>query len=825
MKKLIILLVLSLVLILPLVSSQSLNDDVRAYYKLDKTSGDVKDELDNFNGTNLGATRGVQGLVNQSFDFNSGDWVNLTDSLNTDTFTASVWINPDNLGTSSDRTAIIAQDDSFVIGYRGSTDEILFIAGSSADTDDPVFTGVLSDHLSNGKWTHLAMSFNGTHSKAYINGTLMNQTTFQHEDNSNLIKLGERIQSGWATNLDADIDEVGIWKEALNDAQIKFLFENNATYPFSSGSAIDLNSPANNTITINKNITFNASLNAELIGSSYFSENSTLHIWHQNGTLYRTNSTVFSGTNKNETAIFNEKNIDFGDFKWNVLGTFSNSTNNISSFSPFNRTFSINRFEIIGESFSASTYDTDSQNFEINLSTDPSADLFSSSLIYNGTSYLADIEEIGSGNYTIRRNIDIPSLENTDNLEFFWDVTLQVDDDFSTQQTPTNQQTVIPSDFETSAGDGTINFTLLHEEDLEEAEAIFKADFVWYLGNGTVTKNESFELNKDNSFLFNSTPNNQTMFLSSKIELTNATTDINTSLSKRIYQFNKLPISQNTTQIDLLLPNKTSSRNVIIEIKDEGLIPLSDRLVKIDRFFPGLGSFKNVETRITDNFGQFSSKLVEDDVIYRFRFFDLDNNLLKTEDSITISCRSTICVLPFVIEDTDNVFGRFDNTEGFEYDFVFSDSTNITSFTWNDVTNDLSSVRLEVTRYSTNGSSIVCNVESTSATNTLICDVGSSRGSYVAEIFRTALSGNEIRIDSLSFEVSNPSSIFGLEGLMWSFILLMIMIGIGTFSPVAGIVLYLLGFIILGSVGIVYVHPALIVAQIILGVLFIWALR
>jgi hypothetical protein len=51
------------------------------------------------------------------------------------------------------------------------------------------------------------------------------------------------------------------------------------------------------------------------------------------------------------------------------------------------------------------------------------------------------------------------------------------------------------------------------------------------------------------------------------------------------------------------------------------------------------------------------------------------------------------------------------------------------------------------------------------------------------------------------------------------------MMAIGIFSPVVGIVLYLTGFILLGLTGIVYIHPGILIAEIIIGVMFIWAFR
>jgi len=79
--------------------------------------------------------------------------------------------------------------------------------------------------------------------------------------------------------------------------------------------------------------------------------------------------------------------------------------------------------------------------------------------------------------------------------------------------------------------------------------------------------------------------------------------------------------------------------------------------------------------------------------------------------------------------------------------------------------------------------------------------------------------------DYYGVKVGDLVDIFGLEGLLWGFILLFTLISVGSFNPAVGIVLYLAGFIVLGAIGIISVSPAIFFAQLIIGILFIWAVR
>ena len=61
--------------------------------------------------------------------------------------------------------------------------------------------------------------------------------------------------------------------------------------------------------------------------------------------------------------------------------------------------------------------------------------------------------------------------------------------------------------------------------------------------------------------------------------------------------------------------------------------------------------------------------------------------------------------------------------------------------------------------------------------------------------------------------------------MMWGFILLFTLVLFGLWSPVVGVVVYLIGFIILSVTQIVFISPIIMIVNIVLGVLAIWALK
>ena len=794
------------------------NDNLMFYYDFEESSGDVVNRLNSSinNGTIVNSpTRGVPGIIGNGIRFDGDDGtmdiVNITSLLNPGTtlthWSIGVWINS------------TAKSDGDAVGGGSTFGNLLVEDGAGTLVASVTTCGDLSISAADYQprfWSFVVITGNETGCFLYHNGTLSASNTANGSLEANqAIVIGSGGLSGqWGGTID---EFFFINSSSISAEQVSNLYDSGAGvfYP-SSEIQVVLNSPANGLSTIEKSIEFNATLFATNANLS----NATLFIWNSTGDIINQTTNTISG--ETNITIWNVTITSSGSFVWNVLGVGTNSTTDIfEGYATTNSSFSIEEFEVIDENFQRFVYDTDNSTFQVNISVVSTAELFSSLLSYNGTSYLANITNLGAGQYFIERTIDIPVISAEINKSFNWTIVLDTGSGFSIRTTAPNQQTVTPSTI-TDKPTGTILYTLLDEENLLSTSGEFKGSKRWYLGGGSVIKNTTFNLTQKHDFYFNTTPSNETMFVSSIISIINETSGVD--IGNRLFEFNKESIIDTTKTFELLLPNSSRVRDVIIEVKDEGLAPLNNRLVKIDRFYPGLNQYKMIESRITDNFGQFNAQLIENDVIYRFRFYDLDNNLLKTEDRIIISCRNVICVLPFVIEDDTDVFNRFSPIEGFDYTLNFSTSSNTFTYIWNDITGSLSSVRLEVTRFAFNGSVEVCDSTSTSNPGILNCNVGSSRASYTAEVFRTS-SGNEIRIDSLSVKVGDISSTFGLEGLIWSFLLLMIMLSVGLYSPPVGVVLYLVGFFFLGISGIVFIHPGILIAEIVLGILFIWAFK
>jgi len=448
--------------------------------------------------------------------------------------------------------------------------------------------------------------------------------------------------------------------------------------------------------------------------------------------------------------------------------------------------------------------------------------LFAVRLIYNGTSYLAFKSALGGGKYKISKTIDAPLLKNgqTQNQTFFWSfeykngaVGKQNSSEFSHRLnvlTFNKTTTTNPNDF--------INITVRNETSQGRINSIIDASFRFWLGSGNVYKNYSIDSSVATaSYAFSSNQNN-TLNVSAIINVKAS------NFHERTFYFNKERWSNASTPINLYLQDTGTS--IILSITDPGLVPVVDYYVNVYRYYPENNTYVIIEKGKTDAYGQVVARLIEPNTIkYQFEFLDSNNIIKKRTGDMTIACRTTICVLPFVIEDTVDDFARFDNITDFEYSLTFSNITNSFSYLWNDVTGNVIITRLLVKKMSLNGTQIICNSTSTSLSGSLSCNVGSSSASYTAYVYRRAAGKSEVLISILNIKVGDTSEIYGVEGLFWSFILLMTLVGVGIYNPGVGVLLFLGGFVGMGVLGIISFNAPVFFAVLTIGVVFIWAFR
>ncbi len=859
-----------------------LNVGLVGYWTLDETSGlTAFDSLLAHNGTNDGVEVNVTGKIGTAYNFTDNS-VNITGFSESDDYSVSAWIKLDrdeglnyflnfNAGFSNgfyyssdtlqfydgSTNVIIARtlviDEWYLVTLtKSSTNYTIYLNGttsSSAILNDIDVTTIelgrrgdaiwflygIIDEV--GFWNRALTSAEVT--QLYNEGNGITYTT--EFGTSPIVTLNSPIDNANFTTTN-DITFGGVVIDDINLINVSLIIDdvynetntsgiNNTNYTFTKTLAegdytwtyegCDNESKCTNgterSFTIDRTnpavIILSPSTN---IGSHVLNTNYTFN-WSANDThlstcVYEYESVNYTVTCSDNTTEFNITNEINRTIIFYVNDTFGHI--NVTSI-----TWGYSFLET-GDSFTADVFETMNYSFALNVTSYQTLTSFSAYLSHNGTTYSAD-STCNSGNCEITAMIDIPLVTNgasSEDKTFFWRLSIFNGTGTSNINTSTNTQTVTAVNLaECGITPRAVNFTTHKETDRAALNTDFNAYFKYYLGTGSVIKKGNSSQTGASVYSF-CIDQNETFYVDSTIDLSAST------YSDRHYDLIKEVYTNTTTIQKLYLLNSTIASNIIIEVKNSGLIPLEGILVNISRFYSGEGMYYPVEMQITDEYGQIVAKLVESDVKYRFNFYGRDKNLLKTSDLISIACRTTICFLPFVIEEEADDFGRFDDLTTYTSTLSFDNTTNVFSFSWDDQRGESTTTRLEVTRYQLNSSSVVCDTSSTSTLSTLTCSVGGQRASYKAQVFRT-VDSDSLRIVVLNVKVGDPASIYGVEGLLWVFILLFTCIGIGVFNPSISVALFGGGFLIMGVVGIISMPVPVFFAVILLCVLFIWGMN
>lgn len=792
-------------------TSATLTDNLKLYYAFEEGSGTTTDDLSSSgnNGNVMGTWK--SGLVGNYAVNGTGPLANTTGNLGitgASARTINFWMN----------------------ATKNDTDAGLMIYGSGAGgllTINMRNTGSGPQYsVSNGATTvqstlgvsknknMVTITYNGTGAAIYVNSVQIINQTMALNTVDGILTIGETGSGPYY----GKIDDIGIWNVLLSKSDIDSLYNggNGLAYPFGF-TGVTLTAPSDNSKLSSSGTNFTANYSI----SGYNMTNATYFIWNTNGSIFNRTTVLVSGNYTNSTTIFIDDFSLGTNYLWNVRLCGINATANPCIFAQSNYSFYNNPFTETSVSYNLSGFETSYQRFILNINANPSVSSITGRFYYEGNKYLATVSNLGSGSYSSTSAIDLPINNGTTSKNFFWElITTLNDGTVLAQNTSTYNQSINVTHFalcNSTLTTKAVNFTIHDESNITLINSTFKSTFSWYLGTGTVKKNLSASYVSANTFNFCINPN-ETYVTSSDIDLSSSGySDRSYSLVNKIY-------TNQRTDTSLYLLNTSATREIIIEAKDTGYKALDGYTVEIYRKYPETGLYTLVESQKTDIFGQFVAKLIENDVRYKFKFYNPSGKLIKETGEVSIACRSSICIVPFIIEDATDPFSRYKNITGYEDYLTFNNNTNLFILTWNDNSGDSSTHRLEVTRYLMNGTSIVCNSTSNALSGSLSCSVGSSKASYVAQGFRI-VDGVVTRKIVESATVGNDSNIFGTEGLIWSFVLLFTLVSIGVFNPPIGIILYITGFLMLGMTNIIYINPAIFVAELVIGVLFIWAFR
>lgn len=755
-----------------------------AYYPLNGTVGDVlciNNEI--YNGTNNGATRGVIGLIENSFDFDTNDYVDTGSSIITanEEKSISFWARGDT--TSQYLTTISTR--STAEGFIIILDETLLLYGHTG-AGNYIYTSPFNLN----QWYHIVVTTgtNGNGIKLYVNGTEVTGTGTVTAASSDANLFIGKQSAGYTYG---KTDEIGIWNRTLNSSEVLELYNGGAGLAYGSAtpSLISLDNPPNGT-TISENGTNFTVSGDENVGSTW--ANLTYYVWKENGSVHNT-TFVDLGHVTNFTNTLFIDNFTLGEYIWTAEGCYNGTINGCSLAS--NRTLIVGA-SIENQTYSNSSYETSSESFNASITLLPGVVIQAAYLYYDGTRYTGTVTPNGGDDYTIEATIDIPLTPVAENKTWYWNF-VYTSPTQREQNGTTMTQEISPIYFaECNASITTLvlNMSVQEEGTFTPVDSNLEFNANYWLGGGSVLKNLAYANTNENKSNFQfCTSNNETFTIDDIISYWA------TDRERREYFLNEVDLSNNTMNLDLYLLNTSTTDTFTIFVEDENDDPVSGAFVYVQRWDIGTDNFHTVGMIKTTEDGSGIINLRLTDTWYRYQVQYGGQLYLTTEPAKESETSRTLSI----DLTATNPYLKFGDVD---YSLTYDEDTNLSVFIYSDSSGAVQVGCLEVLKMEGTGNTQVyysC-VESTAGTLSYLVP---SDGTYlIRAIFR--LGDDDGNLETVVDEIirrGTPER-FQVSSTFGQFISLMITgtmaaIGIASGSLVLGLGLIFISLIIENLIG------------------------
>lgn len=670
----------------------------------------------------------------------------------------------------------------------------------------------------------VTMVANSSEMKWYLNGVLnttISLLNYAWSDNN--LHLWER-DNGVSDLTVGGFDEFGIWNKVLTPSEITELYNGGSGLDYGGVPTvpsvnIDLISPEDEAAlsVIGTNFTVNYSVaNANLTNATYY-------LWNSTGLFNNSVFVLITGNTTNSSIGYIDDFV-LGDYEWNVLACYSNITFSNCSFANNNYSFGVGA-SIDVENYNNNTYETSSETFITNLTLLSGTNFYDAQIDYNGTLYEGTIIDLGGGNYSINAALDIPLINVVSLLyDWHWKLTYEkADGTFVFQNLSTHEQNVSQISLFTStctAGENlTLNFTSYDEGDLSMiADFGFYATFEYWLGTGSIRKNISVSNSsvEDNIF-FCIYPNNYTYYSDAKIQYEK------TGFIKRSHYLINSSLTNTTNALGLYLLNSSASTSFIINIIDEVQFPVTNAYIYIQRYYPGSGIFHTVEMGRTDSSGNTIGHFEAETEDYKIIVFK-EGVILYESDMQKVFCGETPCTLNFQIQAAaPTVWQNIGDLANLIWSLTYNEVTKFWIYTYVDTSGTTNFGRLLVYTEGGKGRIIICNKTDTSSAATLTCNVTGYEGTIYAEVYIKRSPEILVWLESIVEKLSK--AIFGMEGLFWATMIILLIGLIGIWNPSVGIIMMIAGVILINFLQLASLGTVAIMGIVAIGGILLWEMK
>lgn len=833
------------------ISHASIADDLNLvtvlYYDQETIDGqDIEDLAGSIDADKLNSPEGNHtGIIGTAFYYDGVNQATRAEAAVTTIhgMTYSFWIKPN--ASQPNAAPIIFEYDAnkeFYIGFNAA-DQLEVHTGDGANWDAGTPCQYAVDII-DGNWRHVIVELAANLNNINIT---VNGATVQNCTNAVGTPAGGQ-QFRFATRFSDPvsgseyqgiIDEIAVLNRTLTGPEKEWLYNGgspttNQQYPFSASSAV-----TNFTITAtdewnSTTITwFNATVDGVNYGSNstgvievnLLTNSTTTHnvtLWGATGYFNRTYtelniSTALAGELHQAELCFNATTIIGTPAIMNnyTINGITRTCFNLSSGSynaqaqgnalyNKNQTFSVNAGDNKTDTFTnmyhtianVSAYYSNGtiiRDFSINL-TAPGTDWTLNGTTTNGSYYFNAVNDSYTAliNYTGESyNFDISTIHNATNISLY---TFDLDNCTDYGQTVLNF-TILDEATDTLVNNATLNiyfavssdfFTGIKEYNLSYQDGNYYSVCV---PSGTILNFTAYaqaEYSKDPPY------------------------------DEKNYYLVNFPLSSTEQKINLYLTNGTTQ--VKLQLRDYNDDAISNAYIRVLSYDVGTDSYKTTEIVNTDSEGDAYAQIILNTAWYAFLVEYNGEVILQTLPtkitSDTLTLRANL--------DAD-YFASYDVVQGITHDLTYNNATTAFSFTFSDPTGSVAQGCIQLKRRSINGEVILNTSCETSTAATILMSIPGAVGTYTYEANTyVVIDGSNFALDSLSVSFSETYKTFGLSGVFLSMLLILTLVLVGVWHPVAAIVLMVVGVITTNVMGIFYLNWTYIVTFIILAVITIY---
>lgn len=791
--------------------------DLISYHSFDQSSTSTVLNNVSGSGTTLEVTNSdwawVPGKLGNSINItgNSGgvvrlNFTDLTDyQVGSNDFTMNFWFRANADGGANDdpelwiiRNPSISVPDPLRIQNIGTSNNFRW-----GDTINP------GNYVNNRVWKMATAIKNGSSCSLYLNGTLTHVDDCTGEDWSTIAHINfgnDLINPDFEGSI--AFDEAGFWMRALDQGDIDDLWNNGNAIDYADiEETVKLNliSPANNTDISTNGTNFHVS---GTVTPDFNLTNITYFVWDDSGLFNETTVTNYTNNQTFSNTLFIDSFIQ-GDYEWGSEICYENSTFN-DCLTSVNNSFSVEDVSVVSEEYESPIIEGSLNTFSLNVSTFEGFRITTIDLIYNETLYNTNLNEYKDNFYRSTVSLDTPLVSTNENVNFFWNITL---DNGEFRNTSVNTQTItnLIIDDCSSGTEVLFNYTLYDEDtknflDGTSENTSISLDLNFYKTDGTIIPSINFsqEYDEVNPALVcaNSDLGNSEFRIFSVAEYSS------TNRFSEFYNIQNYLLTSSTDEVNISLYNLNSSRGEAFNIiyKGEDFVPSENTVVQIQRKYIADGIFRTVEVPSTGGDGIAVGHLIPNDVIYNLVFIQ-NGTVLDTFSNIVAKCQNPsisecqINLNAFI--SGDNLFDLIN-----EDDFFSSLSFNRDTMTVSSVFGITSSVPgeviLNVTQFDNRGNINVCSDSLTSTTGTLSCVVPQTYDNTTVRAIIT-LNG-DIRREGFINLNPTPQEQYGGILIFVSLTVVLFLLGLVAVSDSPAITGFglILGVVVLGGLNLIY---------------------